>query len=194
MRKLHGWRAVQSCYDEGLDPVRCRERFGITYNAWIMAIGRGRLSADRGHSPNLRRIDWASVQAYYDEGYSLVRCMKRFRFSRGAWHKAVKRLQIRPRALGKPLTELLTDARSRTNIKRRLLRAGMLENRCQLCGLTDWLGESLVVQIDHVNGIRDDHRLENLRMLCPNCHSQTETYGRRPECCRPRLHESAGSA
>jgi 5-methylcytosine-specific restriction endonuclease McrA len=35
------------------------------------------------------------------------------------------------------------------------------------------------VQIDHINGIHDDYRLENLRMLCPNCHSQTATYGRR---------------
>jgi 5-methylcytosine-specific restriction endonuclease McrA len=37
----------------------------------------------------------------------------------------------------------------------------------------------LTVQIDHINGVRDDHRLENLRMLCPNCHSQTATYGQR---------------
>jgi 5-methylcytosine-specific restriction endonuclease McrA len=60
----------------------------------------------------------------------------------------------------------------------------LLENRCQECGLTEWLGEPLTVQIDHINGVRTDYRLENLRMLCPNCHSQTETHGIRNR--RPR--------
>ena len=39
-----------------------------------------------------------------------------------------------------------------------------------------WNGKKLVFQLDHINGKRNDHRLENLRWLCPNCHSQTETY------------------
>ena len=64
-------------------------------------------------------------------------------------------------------------------IKQRLIRAGILENRCEECGLTDWRGKPLSIQIDHINGIKDDHRRENLRMLCPNCHSQTETFGSR---------------
>lgn len=179
MRKRHDWDAVQRFYNEGTNAAGCRLQFGITYNAWIMAIKRGKLSADRGRSPNLRRIDWVAVQRLYDEGRTFYECMNQFGFCRGAWNKAVKRGQIRPRPLGRPLNELLVDGRSRTNIKRRLLRAGLLEGRCQLCGLAEWLGENLVVQIDHVNGIGNDYRLENLRMLCPNCHSQTETYGRR---------------
>ncbi len=94
-----------------------------------------------------------------------------------------------------PLAELLasSNSNSRTNIKRRLIRAGLLENRCEECGLRDWLGERLTIQIDHINGIRDDYRLENLRMLCPNCHSQTSTYGRRPSS-EAGLHERPGSA
>lgn len=52
------------------------------------------------------------------------------------------------------------------------------EYRCQLCGLgPEWNGKDLVLQIDHKNGDKYDHRFENLRYLCPNCHSQTETYG-----------------
>lgn len=63
------------------------------------------------------------------------------------------------------------------NLKRRLIRAGLLEEKCVWCGLTDtWNGKMLVLQLDHINGISNDHRLENLRLLCPNCHSQTETY------------------
>jgi 5-methylcytosine-specific restriction endonuclease McrA len=64
-------------------------------------------------------------------------------------------------------------------VKARLLREGLIRNQCDECGLTEWRGKALIVHIDHVNGVRDDHRLENLRMLCPNCHSQTDTYGAR---------------
>lgn len=112
------------------------------------------------------------------------KCIERFGVSKGAWHKAVKRGELKTRPVGRPLPELLTTrGKGRTNIKQRLLRAGLLENRCMECGLSEWLGEPLTVQIDHINGIHDDYRFENLRMLCPNCHSQTDTHGsknRRP--------------
>lgn len=131
------------------------------------------------HIDRRRRYDWSEVQRYYDEGHSISECIARFGFCRGAWHKALKRGDFKTRPLGRPIPELLATSTCRTNIKRRLLRADLLENRCQECGLTEWLGERLTVQIDHINGVNDDYRLENLRMLCPNCHSQTDTYGRR---------------
>jgi hypothetical protein len=65
---------------------------------------------------------------------------------------------------------------STSKLKQRLLRVGLLENRCVECGLTEWCGRPLVMHFDHINGLDDDHRLENLRMLCPSCHSQTATY------------------
>lgn len=52
--------------------------------------------------------------------------------------------------------------------------------RCATCGITEWCGQALVLHLDHINGINNDHRLSNLRFLCPNCHSQTPTYCRRP--------------
>jgi len=48
---------------------------------------------------------------------------------------------------------------------------------CLLCGITDWNGKSIVFQFDHIDGDPDHNTKENIRMLCPNCHSQTETYG-----------------
>lgn len=63
-------------------------------------------------------------------------------------------------------------------LARRLLQRGWLY-RCAECGADEWRGKRLSLHLDHVNGISNDNRLENLRFLCPNCHSQTATYCRR---------------
>src|SRR3990167_1240859 len=66
---------------------------------------------------------------------------------------------------------------SRGYVKHIALKEDLLKNICSECNNQGyWNDKTLILQIDHINGIRDDHRLENLRMLCPNCHSQTETY------------------
>jgi Zn finger protein HypA/HybF involved in hydrogenase expression len=66
----------------------------------------------------------------------------------------------------------------RCHLKRRLISLGLLNYYCANpeCGLTEWLGKPISLQLDHINGVNNDNRLENLRLLCPNCHSQTDTY------------------
>lgn len=59
---------------------------------------------------------------------------------------------------------------------KRLVKDGILAKECAICGISAWLGEPLSLHLDHKNGKSRDHRRENLRLLCPNCHSQTPTY------------------
>lgn len=65
----------------------------------------------------------------------------------------------------------------RHKLKKRIIEGSMIPYVCNECGLTDeWNGKKIVLQLDHINGVNDDNRLENLQFLCPNCHSQTHTY------------------
>lgn len=78
-----------------------------------------------------------------------------------------------------PLENILTENSDYQSykLKNRLLKEKLIENVCVDCGLTGiWNGKSINLHLDHINGINTDNRLENLRMLCPNCHSQTDTY------------------
>jgi 5-methylcytosine-specific restriction endonuclease McrA len=62
-------------------------------------------------------------------------------------------------------------------LKQRLIKENIIKIECALCGLkNEWNGKYLALQLDHINGDSKDHRLKNLRLLCPNCHAQTDTY------------------
>lgn len=89
--------------------------------------------------------------------------------------RAVKYLNKPP----KPLVEILTrnGSYNRTNLKKRLYEAGLKKPICQICGQDEnWRGKRISLILDHINGIRNDNRLENLRILCPNCNATLETH------------------
>lgn len=63
-----------------------------------------------------------------------------------------------------------------SRLKDRLIKGGYKKEMCEKCGRTEWEGEPIPLQTHHINGIHNDNRIENLKLLCPNCHAQTENY------------------
>lgn len=68
---------------------------------------------------------------------------------------------------------------ARNILRKTIIQENLIPYKCAICGITEWQGKTLSLELDHINGENNDNRLENLRFLCPNCHSQTTTYGSR---------------
>jgi len=79
----------------------------------------------------------------------------------------------------RPLEDILKENSpfSTKDLKKRLFKEGLKEEKCERCGLTEWQGEKMPLQLDHINGDNTDNRWENLKILCPNCHCLTPTWG-----------------
>lgn len=78
-----------------------------------------------------------------------------------------------------PLEEILvqdSNYKSTVNLKNKLFKAGLKERKCERCGNTEWLGVQIPLELHHINGVNTDNRLENLQILCPNCHAITDNY------------------
>jgi len=90
----------------------------------------------------------------------------------------------------KPVDEI-TDSRC---LKTRLIKTGILEFKCYRCGITEWMGEPAPLQLDHIDGNHRNNDLYNLRILCPNCHAQTETFCGRNTKNTKRMAQRKGSS
>lgn len=101
-------------------------------------------------------------------------------FTGKGWHKAIHpkfgravNLEERFRKHSKK------QASSKT--KEVLLNQGLREYKCEICGISEWLGKPITLQLHHIDGDPTNDTLENLQILCPNCHSQTDSYCRQQQ-------------
>lgn len=95
-----------------------------------------------------------------------------------------------------PLSELLVEVSNHYikshSLKLRLIEEGVFERKCYRCNLTEWMNQPIPLELEHINGVHSDNRLQNLTLLCPNCHAQTPTYRRKKSKCSGRDSNSQG--
>ena len=128
-----------------------------------------------------RRYEWAVIRRFYEEGHTVTECRQRFGFDMSTWADALRRGDIVPLTPKQRLEAYAQRGRPvpRASLKRLLLDAGVKREACERCGIDEWRGRRLSIALHHINGEPGDKRLENIQLLCPNCHSQTENYGGR---------------
>ncbi len=133
---------------------------------------------------NLSEWNWMEIQEYYNSGHGTRDCERKFhRLNNYVWQEAKKAgLFISRPPVKFNLQENLVENNKkakRDSIKRELVAQSIVPNECAECGQElEWNGKRLVFVLDHINGVNDDYRVDNLRLLCPNCNSQTDTFCR----------------
>lgn len=95
-------------------------------------------------------------------------------FKKEPWNKGIHYISQGIKSLDEVLVK---DCKYNTNrLRLRLINNGLKEHKCECCGNTEWNGKPIPLELHHINGDHYDNRLENLQLLCPNCHAQTDTY------------------
>jgi hypothetical protein len=102
--------------------------------------------------------------------------IKNFLMEKGIYKKKNRKLDIGSLLCGDVTYENPYYSSINGNIKKYLLDNNLVEYKCNICSLNKWNEKHLTLDLDHIDGNRNNNILSNLRLVCPNCHSQTDTY------------------
>lgn len=173
------WESIQQDHDSGIVIEELCQKYGINRNWFTQAkregrfVGRRRKNYERAAS----NFNWEDIQRYYDETHDPRKCCRHFGCTWLTFCFAVKTNKIK--IIKRSLSPQDLDKRklvAGTVAKHVLVKHG-LPYVCARCGINHWNDQLLVLQIHHKNGNRFDHRKDNVILLCPNCHSQTDNFG-----------------
>lgn len=117
-------------------------------------------SETMGGAAKYLKVDWRTFR-YNAESYNL------YKPAAASWRKKYN------------LDDILNGKHSQypsNKLARRLQKEGHIERKCGECGIDEWRGRPISFELNHKDGDNSNHKLENLELLCPNCHSQTETF------------------
>ena len=148
-------------------------RFKWTKEQLIQAVKNNLFIAGVCRELNLRPVggNYKTIH-YYIKEYNLDTS----HFTGQGWNVGTRYKNIRTK---RPIEDILSgkvECRSSFHLKIRLLKEGIKEHKCEKCGNSKWLGQEIPLELHHINGDNLDNRLENLQLLCPNCHALTDNY------------------
>lgn len=196
---------ILHCFDHGLSYVLILELVNIKVtNHMIGCLKKLLVNNDRDlnkkgrFNSNFYKLNKEDLQNYFDTSYnmtevilktgcstvgenfiSLERVISFFDINLDKYNENKKQTRDRVKRIKHlDYNSLIKNCFNRTTIKRYIIENNWLEYKCQRCGIIDnYNNEPITLQLDHINGDNKDNNLENLRFLCPNCHSQTSTHG-----------------
>jgi len=148
------------------------KRKGYTYEQVILAVKNS-----TSISQVLNKLGLKEAGGNYS---SIHRLMKKMgldtkHFTGQAWNKG-----LRP-GPKRPIEDYLSNKQTITShkLRKRLISDKIFPNECSRCHLSIWLGQPISLELEHKDGNHQNNNLDNLEILCPNCHSQTPTYRKR---------------
>lgn len=128
-----------------------------------------------------RNFNWKEIEEF-STTHTVKECALQFGFSTSLWTKAVRKGWVKSKDIQIPLEVMAVEnsKHGRGCVKRKIIKSNIIEYKCIKCGNDgNWMDNKLSLILDHINGVKNDHRLDNLRFLCPNCNSQTPTFSGR---------------